>query len=283
MIANSSPLSRPTVSAGRTAARSRADTWRSSSSPAACPRVSLTCLNRSRSQKRTPRCAPSAGGGRAPASSRSRNSTRFGSPVSASWVAWCRTVAEQPGLLQRRRRLVADTAEPGEHVAVERGRAPRRLPQPAVATPRKVVSASSGTATTSAVPTPRSSSGAAPGCCVALVDDPRLAVGEHAHQLGHVLGPQHRRPQELGALVGQPDGRVRLQRPGRGVPQQDPGAGAADDAGQRLADHGGDRGGVGRGGRARGRARAGRSARSASWRASSSAMIRSSAAAAWPA
>ena len=63
---------------------------------------------------------------------------RFGRPVSASWVAWCRTVVEQPRLLQRRRRLVADAAQPGEHVAVQLvGASPAA--QPAVATPEEGV------------------------------------------------------------------------------------------------------------------------------------------------
>ena len=84
---NSSPEMRATVSLGLVAdARRRAmDTinW----SPTAWPMVSFTCFSLSRSMKRTATFAPVV-----PARSRAsvvlrRNSTLFGSPVSASWVA----------------------------------------------------------------------------------------------------------------------------------------------------------------------------------------------------
>ena len=85
--ANSSPPRRAGVSCGRTAPWIRSATCTSSSSPAACPQLSFTTLNRSRSRNRTacvrPIAAPSSVSPR-----RSANSNRFGSRVSASVYAW---------------------------------------------------------------------------------------------------------------------------------------------------------------------------------------------------
>ena len=87
---NSSPPSRPTVSPladdARRAALRRS---RSSSSPAAWPKVSLTCLKPSMSTYSAADRACCARRARASiCSARSSTSTRFGSPVSASWSAW---------------------------------------------------------------------------------------------------------------------------------------------------------------------------------------------------
>ena len=81
--ANSSPPSLATVSPARTVSLSRSATATSRVSPAACPRVSLTVLKSSRSTRITLLTEPSARARR----SRRLNSTRFGSWVSASWVA----------------------------------------------------------------------------------------------------------------------------------------------------------------------------------------------------
>ena len=92
-IRNSSPANRATVSPGRTTEDSRAATSRSSRSPALWPRVSLTLLNPSRSMKYTAMGRPERAAPARDCSSRSRNSVRFGSPVSGScnvrWVSRC--------------------------------------------------------------------------------------------------------------------------------------------------------------------------------------------------
>ena len=77
------------VGLARTVSQSRPATARSSSSPAAWPKSSLTSLKSSRSTKRTATCVPAR---RDRARARSRCSVsiaRFGRPVSASWKARC--------------------------------------------------------------------------------------------------------------------------------------------------------------------------------------------------
>ena len=61
----------------------------SSRSPASWPRLSLTFLNRSRSTKSTATDRPLRTTRERAMAVRSRNTTRFGSPVSGSCVAWC--------------------------------------------------------------------------------------------------------------------------------------------------------------------------------------------------
>ena len=83
--ANSSPPSRAMVSTERVAADSRPATVRSSSSPAAWPRVSLTCLKWSRSTRSSAQSPPVSMASRVRVCSR----VRFGRPVRASWAASC--------------------------------------------------------------------------------------------------------------------------------------------------------------------------------------------------
>ncbi len=248
MIANSSPLSRPTVSPGRTAARSRAATWRSSSSPAAWPRVSLTCLNRSRSQKRT---ADVGAVGRPSA-------MRLDEPVEEEHAV--RQAGERVvrGLVAAPSPAAGPSAVPSTAWSPTPRRRARTSPsswlgasppaQPAVATPRNVVPASRGTATTSAVPMAVQQAGAGPGCSSRCWRN----RGSRSVSMPTSSGMSSARSAVARSrsvpLVGQPDRGVRAQRPGRRVPQQDAGAAAADDAGQRLATTSRDGAGVGRGG-----------------------------------
>ena len=88
---NSSPPSRATVSDGRTASCSRGASATSRSSPAWWPIESLTSLNWSRSASRTATARPSRRRRASAPSSRSSASARFGSPVSGSCIARCRT------------------------------------------------------------------------------------------------------------------------------------------------------------------------------------------------
>ena len=81
---NSSPPSRATVSAGRTARRIRSAAWRSSSSPAAWPRLSLTFLKRSRSMKRTAMRSFERRERSTACARRSAKRTRLARPVSGS-------------------------------------------------------------------------------------------------------------------------------------------------------------------------------------------------------
>ena len=215
-------------------------------------------------------------------SSRSRNSVRFGRPVSASWVAWCRTVASSRAFCSA---VAAWSPTPRSRAStspLQRLRSPRRPRQPAVATPRNVLPASSGTATTSAEPI-AAQQPVQRRTAVRRAEDPRLAVGEHADQLGGVLGAQAASSMSSCRVVGQPDRGLAGSRPVGGVPQQDAGAGAAHDARQRLGDD-------------LGRPRAASVASASSCasessarpgrpraRASSRAISRSRAAAAWPA
>jgi len=80
--ANSSPPSRAGTSSGRRAAVSRCPSTRSRWSPAWCPSVSLTSLNRSRSNSRSATGEPSVRSRTSCA--RSASCERFGRPVSAS-------------------------------------------------------------------------------------------------------------------------------------------------------------------------------------------------------
>ena len=86
---NSSPPRRATVSASRSAALRRRDTSCSSRSPWWWPSVSLISLKWSRSMIITTAVSPERRDARIACSIRSRNRSRFGSPVSASWSAWC--------------------------------------------------------------------------------------------------------------------------------------------------------------------------------------------------
>jgi hypothetical protein len=86
---NSSPPRRPTVSLSRITVLSRVLTARSSSSPAACPKVSLTALKSSRSRNSTATGLFCRRARASACSSRSMMSARFGSPVSVSWNASC--------------------------------------------------------------------------------------------------------------------------------------------------------------------------------------------------
>ncbi|MOA22200.1 hypothetical protein D3C78_1427450 [compost metagenome] len=97
---NSSPPSRARVSSSRRQRCRAVQSWRSSSSPAACPQVSLTSLNWSRSRYISA-CRSSCCAERCSARSRrSSNSWRLVSPVRASWEAcqdslsmyWCSRV-----------------------------------------------------------------------------------------------------------------------------------------------------------------------------------------------
>ena len=84
---NSSPPERATVSTGPTSLARRRETSCSSSSPALCPSDSLTSLNRSRPHTINAKGRESRSACAAAWLSRSSRSTRFGRPVSASWVA----------------------------------------------------------------------------------------------------------------------------------------------------------------------------------------------------
>ncbi len=83
---NSSPPSRATMSTDRTTPKSRCAASTSTSSPWACPWMSLTSLNRSRSMKSTA-SARSSPGCDVRSSSHARSSDRFGRSVRGSWVA----------------------------------------------------------------------------------------------------------------------------------------------------------------------------------------------------
>ena len=89
--ANSSPPRRATVSELRTQPSSRLATWRSSSSPAACPSESFTVLKSSRSTNRTAMPRPWRRVRATAWRTRSSNSERLGSAVSGSWKAWWRS------------------------------------------------------------------------------------------------------------------------------------------------------------------------------------------------
>ena len=78
--ANSSPPSRATVSAARSALRSRSPQISSRRSPAAWPSESLTCLKSSRSRNATTAASPAASA----SAIRFSSSARFGSPVRES-------------------------------------------------------------------------------------------------------------------------------------------------------------------------------------------------------
>ena len=84
---NSSPPKRATVSGAQTTPRSRTATWRSSSSPALWPRLSLTTLNRSRSSSSKAMWSRRRARAASACVSRSANRARLGSPVSTSWSA----------------------------------------------------------------------------------------------------------------------------------------------------------------------------------------------------
>ena len=86
-MANSSPPRRATRSVSRSDPRRRAATETMSSSPASCPRVSLTSLKWSRSMRISAPVGPERAQ-RARCSSRARsNRRRLGSPVRTSWSA----------------------------------------------------------------------------------------------------------------------------------------------------------------------------------------------------
>ena len=86
------PRTRPRPAARRCRppgrARSRPATSRSSSSPVACPKLSLTALKSSRSQNSSASGWPSRRCTCTACASRSPNSDRFATPVSGSWKAW---------------------------------------------------------------------------------------------------------------------------------------------------------------------------------------------------
>ena len=117
--ANSSPPSRAAVSSSRRAPVSRRATVSRTRSPLAWPRLSLTSLKSSRSMDRTASGRHGCASRRVRANSRrSKNSCRFGSPVSASWKAWVvrsscsrlrsvmsRTVSTQPWTAESSHRL----------------------------------------------------------------------------------------------------------------------------------------------------------------------------------
>ena len=86
---NSSPPKRPAWSRGRTTACRRCATVFRISSPAACPKESLTILKLSRSRNSTPTREPLRLASRSSTSNRSSSEGRLRSPVSASWKAWC--------------------------------------------------------------------------------------------------------------------------------------------------------------------------------------------------
>ena len=86
---NSSPPRRATVSAVRSVVLRRSATSWSSTSPWWWPSVSLTSLKWSRSMIITAAPPWRRSAARTACWTRSRNSTRFGRPVSASWSDWC--------------------------------------------------------------------------------------------------------------------------------------------------------------------------------------------------
>ena len=88
-IANSSPPSRAAVSACRSEFFSRSPTSASIRSPAAWPSESLIVLKSSRSMNRIETGRLSRACRSIMCSTRSLNSARFASPVTASWNAWC--------------------------------------------------------------------------------------------------------------------------------------------------------------------------------------------------
>ncbi len=89
--ANSSPPSRAIESPSRSASWRRRLTSRSSRSPLAWPRVSLTSLKRSRSIMNTASSLPSRAAAEMACTTLSWKWIRFGSPVSESCRAWWRS------------------------------------------------------------------------------------------------------------------------------------------------------------------------------------------------
>ena len=85
---SSSPPKRATVSSARSAEATRSAARWSTSSPPAWPKRSLTALKPSKSRNSTASGACSRCSRRIAWSSRSKNRTRLGSPVSGSWSAW---------------------------------------------------------------------------------------------------------------------------------------------------------------------------------------------------
>src|SRR6185437_4946025 len=89
--ANSSPLMRAATSDSLAVAARRRAKAVSRSSPSACPSVSLTSLKSSRSMNKTAVTVPVRRASASACSARSANRVRFGSSVSASWKARCRS------------------------------------------------------------------------------------------------------------------------------------------------------------------------------------------------
>ncbi|KAG0919306.1 hypothetical protein G6F31_021168 [Rhizopus arrhizus] len=84
IITNSSPDSRPTMSVARARRRKRWATSRSKASPMGWPRVSLTCLKRSRSRNSTATRLRSGSARARACSAWASSRLRFGRPVSSS-------------------------------------------------------------------------------------------------------------------------------------------------------------------------------------------------------
>ena len=87
MTVNSSPPKRTTLSVGRRIDFRRKLAACNSSSPAACPSVSLTSLKPSRSTKRRPSIVPVLFARSSAAGRKLTSQWRFGRPVSSSWFA----------------------------------------------------------------------------------------------------------------------------------------------------------------------------------------------------
>ena len=122
--ANSSPPRRAAVSMPRRVARRRSATPTSSSSPAAWPSVSLMALKSSRSTNATDTISSCRAARCSACSMRSRNSARFGRPVSGSCSA--RSRSWTPARAARTRRGCAARGRAPRDRCADRPRRPRR-------------------------------------------------------------------------------------------------------------------------------------------------------------
>ena len=118
MIANSSPPQRPTRSVRRTVARSRWATMTRKASPAACPRVSLTCFRSSTSMISRQSGRRYRRARRISASSRSSSARRLAMPVRTSTFASCSNSATRSRVCSS-----SSSRSPGIHAVASSRRA----------------------------------------------------------------------------------------------------------------------------------------------------------------
>ena len=206
-MANSSPLSRPTRVAG---AHGRRQPGGHLAQQLVAGGVADRVVHRLEAVEVAEQDAGEVAGRQAASAScsRSTNSVRFGSPVSASCVAWCRTVSSScafcSAVAPGRRPRAAGTAR---RRPVRWAPPPGRPPE---ATPRKVLPAMQRNGR----PRPRRRSPSSSARSAGLHDSRcrmrGCAVAEHPDQLGGVLGAQHGRHEHRVSAASMPtEARVR--------------------------------------------------------------------------